>query len=260
MDYGLIMKQIPNLFTLLNLIFGCIAIVFILQTGESIVILQQEGFTDVNLPEKITWGCFFIFAAGAIDFLDGFVARLFKATSGMGQQLDSLADVVSFGVAPGLILYQLLRISYAREENGLDISMAYLMPAFLVPVAGAWRLARFNLDAEQLGSFKGVPIPAVGLVIASFPLIIHFQTLNLQFVFINRWLLYAIILVLSYLMVSSLPLMSMKIKDMTIKNNLARYILLTLGIIAAICLKWFAVPVIFVLYVIISLTLKNRAT
>ena len=254
------MKQIPNLFTLLNLIFGCIAIVFILQTGESIVILQQEGFTDVNLPEKITWGCFFIFAAGAVDFLDGFVARLFKATSGMGQQLDSLADVVSFGVAPGLILYQLLRISYAQEENGLDISMAYLLPAFLVPAAGAWRLARFNLDDEQQASFKGVPIPAVGLVIASFPLIIHFQTLNLQFAFINRWLLYAVILVLSYLMVSSLPLMSMKIKDLTIKNNLARYILLTLGIIAAICLKWFAVPVIFVLYVIISLTLKNRAT
>jgi CDP-diacylglycerol--serine O-phosphatidyltransferase len=260
MDYGLIMKQIPNLFTLLNLIFGCIAIVFILQTGESIVILQQEGFTDVSLPEKITWGCFFIFAAGAVDFLDGFVARLFKATSGMGKQLDSLADVVSFGVAPGLILYQLLRISYAQEENGLDISMAYLLPAFLVPVAGAWRLARFNLDDEQQASFKGVPIPAVGLVIASFPLIIHFQTLNLQFAFINRWLLYAIILVLSYLMVSSLPLMSMKIKDLNIKNNLARYILLTLGIIAAISLKWFAVPVIFVLYVIISLTLKNRAT
>ena len=254
------MKQIPNLFTLLNLIFGCIAIVFILQTGESIVILQQEGFTDVNLPEKITWGCFFIFAAGVVDFLDGFVARLFKATSGMGQQLDSLADVVSFGVAPGLILYQLLRISYAREENGLDISMAYLMPAFLVPVAGAWRLAKFNLNNEQQASFKGVPIPAVGLVIASFPLIIHFQTLNLQFAFINRWLLYAVILVLSYLMVSSLPLMSMKIKDLNIKNNLARYILLTLGIIAAISLKWFAVPVIFVLYVIISLTLKNRAT
>ena len=254
------LRGIPNLFTLLNLIFGCLAIVFILQTGESIVLLQQEGFTDVNLPEKITWGCFFIVAAAAVDFLDGFVARLFKATSGMGQQLDSLADVVSFGVAPGLILYQLLRISYAQEENGLDISMAYLLPAFLVPVAGAWRLARFNLDDEQQASFKGVPIPAVGLVIASFPLIIHFQTLNLQFAFINRWLLYAVILVLSYLMVSSLPLMSMKIKDLNIKNNLARYILLTLGIIAAISLKWFAVPVIFVLYVIISLTLKNRAT
>src|SRR4029078_5859007 len=254
------MKQIPNLFTLLNLIFGCIAIVFILQTGESIVLLQQEGFTEVNLQEKIPWGCFFIFAAAAIDFLDGFVARLFKASSNMGKQLDSLADVVSFGVAPGLIVCQLLRISYAQDENGLDISMAWLLPAFLIPAAGAWRLARCNLDDEQQISFKGVPVPAVGLVVASFPLIIHFQTLNLQFAFINRWLLYAIILLLSYLMISDLPLMSMKIKNLGVKNNLARYVLLVLGIIAAISLKWVAVPVIFVLYVIISLAFKNKAT
>jgi CDP-diacylglycerol--serine O-phosphatidyltransferase len=254
------MKQIPNLFTLLNLIFGCIAIVFILQTGESIVLLQQEGYTDVSLPEKITWGCFFIFAAAAVDFLDGFVARLFKASSAMGKQLDSLADIVSFGVAPGFILYQLLRISYAQEENGLDISMAWLLPAFIIPAAAAWRLAKFNLDEDQQVSFKGVPTPAVGLIIASFPLIIHFQTLNLQFVLINKWLLYATILLLSFLMISNLPLMSMKITDLSIKNNLARYILFALGIIAALSLKWLAVPVIFILYVIISLASKNKAT
>ena len=254
------MKQIPNLFTLLSLVFGCIAIVFILQTGESIVLLQQEGFTDVNLPEKITWGCFFIIAAGAVDFLDGFIARLFNATSGMGKQLDSLADVVSFGVAPGMILYQLLRISFAREENGLDTPIAWLLPAFLIPAGAAWRLAKFNLDDEQQVSFKGVPTPAVGLVIASLPLIIHFQTFNLQFVFVNRWLLYVIILLLSYLMISNVPFMSMKMKDLGIKNNLARYLLLVLGIIAAISLKWLAVPVIFVVYVIISLVFKNKAT
>jgi len=254
------MKQIPNLFTLLSLVFGCIAIVFILQTGESIVLLQQEGFTDVNLPEKITWGCFFIIAAGAVDFLDGFIARLFNATSGMGKQLDSLADVVSFGVAPGMILYQLLRISFAREENGLDTPIAWLLPAFLIPAGAAWRLAKFNLDDEQQVSFKGVPTPAVGLVIASLPLIIHFQTFDLQFVFVNRWLLYVIILLLSYLMISNVPFMSMKMKDLGIKNNLARYLLLVLGIIAAISLKWLAVPVIFVVYVIISLVFKNKAT
>ena len=252
------MKQIPNLFTLLNLVFGCLAIVFILQTGESIVLLQPGGFTEVNLPEKITWGCFFIYAAAAIDFLDGFVARLFKSTSNMGRQLDSLADLVSFGVAPGLIIYQLLRISYAQEENGLDVSIISLLPAFLIPCAAAWRLAKFNLDTEQQVSFKGVPTPAIGLVIASFPLIIHFQTFNLQFTFINKWLLYAIILLFSYLMLSNLPLMSMKVKDLSIKNNLARYILLILGIIAAISLKWLAVPVIFFLYVILSLAFKNK--
>jgi CDP-diacylglycerol--serine O-phosphatidyltransferase len=254
------MKQIPNLFTLLNLVFGCIAIVFILQTGETIVLVQQEGFTDVNLPEKITWGSFFIFAAAAVDFLDGFIARLFKSASKMGVELDSLADLVSFGVAPGLILYQLLRISYAQQENGLDVSIGWLLPAFLIPCAAAWRLAKFNLDFEQQTSFKGVPTPAVGLVIASFPLIIHFQTFNFQFAFINKWLLYAIILLLSYLMIGNLPLMSMKLKDLTIKNNLARYILLLLGIIAAISLKWLAVPVIFILYVVLSLAFKNKTT
>jgi CDP-diacylglycerol--serine O-phosphatidyltransferase len=252
------MKQIPNLFTLLNLIFGCVAIVFILQTGESIVLLQQEGFTEVNLPEKITWGSFFIFAAAVVDFLDGFVARLLKSTSKMGQQLDSLADVISFGVAPGLILYQLLRISYAQEENGLDISMAWLLPAFLIPCAAAWRLARFNLDIGRQGSFKGVPTPATGLVIASFPLIIHFQTFNLQFAFINRWLLYAIIILLSYLMISDLPMMNMKLKDLGIKNNLARYILIIIGLIAILTLKWLAAPVIFIAYVILSLTFKTK--
>ena len=251
---------IANLFTLLNLVFGCLAIVFILQTGETIVLLQPEGFTDVNLPEKLTWGSFFIFAAAVADFLDGFIARLFRSSSAIGQQLDSLADVVSFGVAPGLIIYQLLRISYAQQDNGLDISIAWLLPAFLVPCAAAWRLAKFNLDAEQQFLFKGVPTPAVGLVIASFPLIIHFQTLNLQFVFINKWILYAVILVLSYLMVSDVPLVTMKVSDLKLKNNLPRYLLLVLGIIAALTLKWAAVPAIFLLYVIISLAFKNKTT
>lgn len=249
---------IPNLFTLLNLIFGCLAIVFILQTGETIVLFREDGFTDVNLPEKITWGSFLIFAAAMVDFLDGFIARLFKSTSKMGVQLDSLADLVSFGVAPGLIIYQLLRISYAQQENGLDISFAWLLPAFLIPCAAAWRLAKFNLDDEQRLSFKGVPTPAVGLVIASLPLIIHFKTLNLEFALINKWILYAVTVLLAYLMVSDLPLMSMKGTNLSVRNNLARYILLALGIIAAITLRWFAVPVIFVLYVIISLAFKNK--
>ena len=95
------MKIIPNLFTLLNLVFGCIAILFILQTGQTLVTIEAEGYTSWELPEKITWGSLFIFAAAIVDFLDGFVARLFKAESAMGKQLDSLADVVSFGVAPG---------------------------------------------------------------------------------------------------------------------------------------------------------------
>src|SRR5688572_16529380 len=152
------MKQIPNVFTLLNLFFGCIAIVFILQTGESLI-MQDGGSWVAQFPEKIWWGSVFIGIAAIIDFLDGFVARLFNATSAMGKQLDSLADVVSFGVAPAMILYQLLRISYIQEETGLDTSMMALAPAFIFPCAGAYRLARFNIDKSQQFGFRGVPIP-----------------------------------------------------------------------------------------------------
>ena len=164
------MKQIPNLFTLLNLVFGCIAIVFVLQNGL-IVFTNNEGTQLLDIPEKIWISSLFIGLAAAVDFLDGFVARLFNATSEMGKQLDSLADVVSFGVAPGMILYQFLRLSYAQQEGGMEISMIWLAIAFLIPAAAAYRLAKFNLDSSQQYSFKGVPTPAVGLLIASLPLI-----------------------------------------------------------------------------------------
>ena len=252
------MKQIPNLFTLLNLVFGCIAIVCILQTGQSIVYIDPNGFTSWDLPEKIAISSFFIFAAALVDFIDGFVARLFKASSEMGKQLDSLADVVSFGVAPGLILYQMLRISFAKEADGLDVSVAALLPAFIVPCAGAWRLAKFNIDTTQQYSFKGVPIPAAGITIASLPLIVHYQQFNLQEILFNQWLIYGIIVLLSYLMVSNIPLLSMKFKDTSLKNNFAKYILAAIAIVAAIVLKWVAIPVVFIAYVIVSLAFKNK--
>src|SRR5688572_4130639 len=160
------MKQVPNLFTLLNLLFGCIAIVFTLQNGIDII-SDTNGSQLLILPEKIWMASLFIGLAGVVDFLDGFVARLFKATSAMGKQLDSLADVVSFGVAPGMILYQFLRLSVAQQEDGLDASIIWLVPAFVIPCAAAWRLAKFNIDTEQEYGFKGMPTPAVGLLIAS---------------------------------------------------------------------------------------------
>ena len=253
------MKQIPNLFTLLNLVFGCIAIIFIMQTSETIVYLDREGFTAINLPEKIVWGSLFIFGAAIIDFLDGFVARLFNASSEMGKQLDSLADLVSFGVAPGLILYQLLRISFAQEVGGLDTSIAWLLPALLVPCAAAWRLARYNLDKSQQFTFKGLPAPAGGLLIASLPLIIFYQTLGLQLWFVNKWVLYIIILLVFYLMVSKIPLMSLKLKNFSVKNNLPIFILLVIALVSALFLQWLSVPVILVAYIALSLAFKPSA-
>ena len=138
-------KQIPNLFTLLNLVFGCLAIVSTLQNG---IVIQYaaDGTQLIDIPEKIWMASMFIGLAAVVDFLDGFVARLFKASSEMGKQLDSLADVVSFAVAPSLILYQFLRMSIAQEEDGLNTSIIWLIPAFFLACAGAWRLAKFNLD------------------------------------------------------------------------------------------------------------------
>jgi CDP-diacylglycerol--serine O-phosphatidyltransferase len=254
------MKNIPNIFTLLNLVFGCLAIIFVLQTGQSLVFIEKEGFTSWELPEKITWGALCIFAAGVIDFLDGFVARLFKASSAMGKQLDSLSDLVSFGVAPGMILYQLLRLSYARQENGLDVSLVALLPALLLPCAAAWRLAKFNLDESQEHSFKGLPTPSAGLFVAAFPLIIFYQQLNLQELMLNKWLLYSIIVVLSFLMISNIPLLSLKFKNFSVRENIPRYLLGILAVIAAIFLQWMAVPVVLLSYVLVSLIFKNKTS
>ena len=256
------MKQIPNLFTLLNLIFGCIAIVFILQTGEHIIVMDNTGATQVVMPEKIGWGALFIFAAAIVDFLDGFFARLLKSSSEMGKQLDSLSDVVSFGVAPGLILYQLLRIGFAREPDGLEISITALLPAFIFTAAVAWRLAKFNIANNQSYNFKGVPSPAAGLLIASFPLIVFYEYFGLQTLFINKWFLYGVILVVSYLMLSNRTFLALKFNGLSIKNNLLKYGLIGLSLLAVIVLvlmnaTWFSIPVIFILYLLFSL-FSNR--
>ena len=253
------MKQIPNIFTLLNLFFGCIAIVFTLQTQTVLINVNDDFSSSFSLPEQLTYASVFIFIAAIVDFLDGFVARLFNATSEMGKQLDSLADVVSFGVAPSMILYQLLRFSYMQEENGLNTSVLLLFPAFLVACAGAYRLARFNIDNTQSYGFKGVPIPAAGILIASFPLALHYGSslINVNELFINKWFLYGVIVSVSLLMISNLPMMAMKFKNLSLKNNLSKFILIIFSVIAAFILHWVAVPVIFIAYIILSLAFKN---
>jgi CDP-diacylglycerol---serine O-phosphatidyltransferase len=253
-------RHIPNVFTLLNLFLGCIAIVFALQTETISIFVNNDLSTHYNIPEKLSIASYFIFAAAVVDFLDGFVARLLGATSEMGKQLDSLSDVVSFGVAPSVMLYQLLRISFIKEENGLEISIVWLFPAFLVACAGAYRLARFNIDTSQSYGFKGVPIPAAGLLIASFPLILHYgnSIIDVSEWLTNKWVLYTVIVLVSGLMVSRLPLMALKFKDFTFKNNIPKVILLAITLAAALLLQWLAVPVVFIAYIILSLLYKHK--
>ncbi|NCI49814.1 CDP-alcohol phosphatidyltransferase [Sediminibacterium roseum] len=251
------MKQIPNLFTLLNLFCGCIAIVCIMQTGLTISV-DGYGENLVVIPEKIYVASIFIGAAAVIDFLDGFVARLLKASSEMGKQLDSLADVVSFGVAPGLIAYQFLRLSFAQQADGLDINLLWLLPAFIVPCAGAYRLARFNIDTTQSHGFKGVPIPAVGLLIASLPLVYWYSGRDaVTLLLMNKWFWYGVVFITSYLMVSTLPMLAMKFNGVSVKKLLPFLILAGILLVSAIVFGWLAVPVTFIAYVILSLLFKQ---
>ncbi len=246
-------KQIPNIFTLLNLFFGCLAIIAATQSG--LVISHDENLQQVvDIPEKILYASLFIGIAAVVDFLDGFVARLLNATSELGKQLDSLADVVSFGVAPSMIVYQFLRLSYAQEINGLEVNTIWLSFAFLLPCAGAYRLGRFNLDSSQSSEFKGVPIPAVGLFIAAFPLIYFYSNANFVYIFLlSKWFWFALILIVSFLMVSTIPMLALKFNNLSFKILLPFIIILGISLLAAFIFSWIAVPVGFVAYVVVSL-------
>lgn len=254
------MKQIANGFTLLNLIFGCMAILAALAPGLTTTMDSDGISTFVILPEKIYLASVFIGCAAVIDFLDGFIARLLNASSPMGKELDSLADVVSFGVAPSMIALQFLKLAFAKEASGIDVNMAWLLPAFLLPAAGAVRLARFNLDTSSTSYFKGVPIPAAGILVASFPLIYWFSNngaiINML-TSVTFW--YILILVVSGLMVSRLPMFSLKFKQFSVKKNWPIVVLAILAIIGSFVIGWLTVPVVFALYVLLSLfTLKKN--
>jgi CDP-diacylglycerol---serine O-phosphatidyltransferase len=137
--------------------------------------------------------------------------------------------------------------------------MIALLPALLIPCAAAWRLAKFNLDTGQEYLFKGLPSPAVGITIASIPMIIFYQQLNLQEILLNKWLLYGTVIFLSFLMISSLPMLALKFRNLAIKENLPKYILAVLAIIGGVTLGWVAIPVLLLCYVLVSLVFKKAS-
>lgn len=247
-------QQIPNVFTLVNLFLGSTAILYILQPGLA---YHADGDGLVTIPEKMMVASWLIFAAAIVDFLDGFVARWMKACSEMGKQLDSLADVVSFGVAPGLMVVQFLRFSYASAEGGLDTPMALYLPALLIPCAGAYRLARFNLDTSKSVGFKGIPIPAAGILVASFPLVNWYAAdawvLDLL---LNKWLWYGLVLVLSAGMVSTVPMLALKFNGLSFQKILPFLIILIIALPVAFLFGWLAISAGFIAYVILSLLFK----
>ena len=253
-------KHIPNIITLLNLFFGCWAIVYTFQKG-AVASVDQVGDIIIEIPEKLYLASLCIIIAALVDFLDGFVARLLKVNSELGKQLDSLADVVSFGVAPACIVFQFLRLSLADNVNALMSPSILLAPAFLIAMAGAYRLGRFNLDTEQTTYFKGVPIPMIGILTAAFPLL-YWQA---QAPFVSKLLLspifwYVYILLVSYLMVMKRPMLALKSLSGKQKLLLPLALVGLETAISAVFFRWWAIPFGFIGYCIVSLMYRKTIT
>jgi CDP-diacylglycerol--serine O-phosphatidyltransferase len=233
------MKHIPNFITSLNLVSGFIAIILI-ANGDIIT---------------ASW---FILAAMIFDFLDGFSARLLKAYSALGKELDSLADVVSFGVAPGLLIYHLLNKAITlNSQSGTDstvliTALVTIIPA-IMPVCGAIRLAIFNLDSTQSTTFKGLPIPANALAVISVVIAGHYSHSPVIDALNNSPLfLILFTITLSILMVTRLKLFSLKVTNLKLKGNEGRYILAGLVLIDLLIFGSAGIPLIIPLYIISS--------
>lgn len=244
------MKQLPNILTLGNLFCGALAAIFILETPAFLASYNGQDYL-VSPPPPIFWASILVGVAAVLDFLDGFLARLLKVQSPMGKELDSLADVVTFGLVPGLILYQMLRSAWMQQPDAMDVRLWSMLPALLVPCFAAYRLARFNLDSRQQQGFLGMPTPAVGLTIASFPLVSLYGPLWLTDALLHPWVLYLLIALVCVLMVSDIPFFSLKIKSLAPKGNVLRYLVILVTLISIPFLHWGAVCLAFGLYILL---------
>jgi CDP-diacylglycerol--serine O-phosphatidyltransferase len=253
-------KQIPNLITLLNLFFGCLAILVTFQSG-TMATMDETGDMLIEIPEQIYYASMFIGLAALVDFFDGFVARLLKVNSDLGKQLDSLADVVSFGVAPSFIVFQFLRLSLATDINALSQTTLMMAPAFIIALAGAYRLAKFNIDPDQSTYFKGVPIPMIGILTAAFPLVYwQSQTTIFSKLLLNPTFWYVYIIVVSYLMVMDRPMLALKRFSGKKKLILPLVLVAVETIISAYFFKWMAIPFGFIGYCLVSLFYRKTIT
>lgn len=229
------MKNVPNAITCLNLFSGCLACV---------MALQYDNFVGAFI---------FIALAAVFDFLDGFAARLLKAQSPIGAQLDSLSDVISFGLAPGLAVYQFM------NQTIDDTFFSHtLMPcfAFLIPVFSAIRLAKFNIDTRQTNSFLGLPVPANALfwastVVAAFP---YIDCCKIVFAVVAP----VLIIVFCLLMVSEIPMFSLKFKNSSWADNQLPYILIAATILLTAIFGFAGIALSILLYIALSVSVSRK--
>ena len=248
-------RSVPNFFTIANLVSGLLAIQF-------------------SLTGHLDWAPYCIFLAIIFDFFDGFMAGILKVKSDKGKQMDSLADIITFGAAPGFIVYALFKVvkdTYSVGYNGDYDWMTYLEYfAFIIPVFALFRLAKFNVDSKQSNSFIGVPTATMAIFFASFPLLADqavfepskLTTFILNNVILNPYALIILTLLFSILMVSKIPLFALKFKAFKWKGNEIQFIFLIISILSIIAFQFWAVPIIVLLYIFMSAVnnMLNRKT
>lgn len=241
------MKQhIPNFITLLNLLSGCVAVVF--------AVLNRLEIAAV-----------FVFLGIFFDFLDGLVARLLGVQSEIGVQLDSLADMVTSGLVPGIVMFQLLNMSHTGGWGhgflDTDIDAGYIsFFGFLITLASAYRLANFNVDENQVSSFSGLPTPANALLILSLPLILLYHNNDaLNSLILNPWFLIILTVLSAFLLNSRIKLFALKFKNWSFKDNAIRYLFLIGSLVLLLTLRFLAIPVIVTMYILMSLMQKKES-
>lgn len=243
------MKQhIPNILTLLNVFSGSLAVLFAVWNKWELM-------------------AFFVFLGLLFDFLDGMSARALKVQSPLGVQLDSLADMITFGLVPGIVMFQLLTMS---ETGGWNLKMAEtlnwqsfydILPffGFSITLSSAYRLARFNIDENQTTSFIGLPTPANALLIISLPLILMFNGNDaLNTIILNPWFLIILTVISSLLLNAPIPLFALKFKTWDFKDNALRYIFILVSLVFIGTMKFLAIPAIIIFYLLSSFLLPHE--
>ena len=232
-----LIRNIPNCITALNLGAGCLSI-----------IAASHGTSEFWGLLGFQWAFLFMAMAAVADFLDGFAARLLKAYSDLGKELDSLCDLVSFGVAPGLTLFFLL------QDIGIDRWLCWT--TLLIPICAAFRLARFNLDSRQTTSFIGLPVPANAIFWIGYAQLMFegVQFLSLWYVFI------CFLIVECWLMNSNLPMFSLKMKNLSFKENWTRYLLVLAAGLFCFTLGAGGLFWLIVFYVFLGIVFKPRTS
>ena len=223
---------VPNFITLLNLLSGTIATIFAI-----------EG--------HMTNTALFVFLGIFFDFFDGFFARKFNATTDFGLQLDSLADMVTSGLAPALVLFHLLELAIAPSWDTYQI-----LPYFglLIALASAYRLAKFNISTEQSSYFIGLPTPANALLIVSLPLILVYQNNDsYNAIILNPLFLITVTVISCFLLNAPVKLIALKFKTWKFSENASRYILIIFSIVALIVFKFAGITLLIIFYIILSL-------